>query len=221
LHQFCVVEIRKIEVIQPIEKYQEPYMRGSVRLLFIALAMMTSLNLFAETKTAKATFAGGCFWCMEEPFDRLPGVLSTISGYTGGRKNDPTYEEVSAGGTGHAEAVQITFDPQKVSYEKLLQVFWKNVDPTDSGGQFCDRGNQYRTGIFYHDEKQKALAEKTKKQAEDALKKQIVTPIVAASEFYTAEEYHQDFYKKSTLRYKTYRLGCGRDTRLRELWGGN
>ena len=156
---------------------------------------------------------------MEEPFDRLDGVISSTSGYTDGQKKDPTYEQVSMGGTGHAEAVQIVYDPTKISYEKLLEVFWLNVDPTDGRGQFCDRGDQYRTGIYYHDEKQKALAEKSKQEKAKLLKKPIVTPITAATQFYPAEEYHQDFYKKSSLRYKSYRMGCGRDRRLQELWG--
>ena len=156
---------------------------------------------------------------MEEPFDRLNGVISTTSGYTGGKVKNPTYEQVSMGGTGHAEAVQVVYDPSRVSYEKLLEVFWHNVDPLDGKGQFCDRGDQYRSEIFYHDENQKTLAEKSKQQQAAVLKKPIVTPIVAATEFYPAEDYHQDFYKTSTLRYKSYRMGCGRDPRLEELWG--
>lgn len=171
-------------------------------------------------QVAKATFAGGCFWCMEHPFDELDGVVSTISGYTGGPIKNPTYEQVSAGKTGHAEAVQITYDPKRIGYEKLLEVFWKNVDPTDVGGQFCDRGSQYRTAIFYHDETQKQLAEQSRKELESSgrLKQPIVTEIVRASDFYAAEAYHQDYYKKNPLRYKVYRYGCGRDARLKELW---
>jgi len=187
--------------------------------LFMISISFVSYGFTADQKTAKATFAGGCFWCMEEPFDRLDGVISTTSGYTDGQKKNPTYEEVSMGGTGHAEAVQIVYDPSKISYEKLLEVFWLNVDPLDSHGQFCDRGDQYRTGIYYHDEKQKALAEKSKQEKAALLKQPIVTPITAATQFYPAEEYHQDFYKKSSLRYKSYRMGCGRDRRLEELWG--
>jgi peptide-methionine (S)-S-oxide reductase len=167
----------------------------------------------------RATFAGGCFWCMEAPFDELEGVASTTSGYTGGRVEDPTYEQVSAGGTGHAEAVQVLYDPERVSYEELLRVFWRNVDPTDAGGQFCDRGNQYRTGIFYHSEEQKRQAEATKRELEGRFDRPVVTPIEAAGAFYPAEEYHQDFYDKSPIRYKVYRTGCGRDRRLEELWG--
>jgi peptide-methionine (S)-S-oxide reductase len=170
-------------------------------------------------ETAKATFAGGCFWCMEPPYDKLDGVISTISGYTGGKKKNPTYEEVSAGNTGHAEAVQITYDPKKISYEKLLDVFWHNVDPLAANRQFCDVGSQYRTAIFYHDETQKRLAEESKKAIAKRFKEAIVTEIVAASEFYPAEDYHQDYYIKNPLRYKYYRYSCGRDQRLEALWG--
>jgi len=170
---------------------------------------------------AKATFAGGCFWCMEGPFDHVPGVVSTTSGYTGGTVKRPSYEEVSSGATGHAESVEVAYDPAKVTYAQLLEVFWHNVDPTDGGGQFCDRGNQYRTEIFYHDEEQKRLAEQSKKdlEASGVLKKKILTQIVPASDFFPAEDYHQDYYLKNPLRYKFYRLNCGRDQRLKELWG--
>ena len=168
-----------------------------------------------------ATFAGGCFWCMEGPFDVLDGVISTTSGYTGGSVANPTYEQVSAGGTGHAESVQVVYDPQRVTYEKLLDVYWHNVDPTVVDKQFCDHGNQYRTAIFFHNDAQKQAAEasltaleKTKPFA-DAIK----ALIVAASAFYPAEEYHQDYYKKNPVRYKFYRYKCGRDQRLTELWG--
>jgi peptide-methionine (S)-S-oxide reductase len=171
------------------------------------------------TETAKATFAGGCFWCMEPPFDKLDGVISTISGYAGGKKKNPTYEEVSAGNTGHAEVVQITYDPKKITYEKLLEVFWRNVDPLTPNRQFCDIGSQYRTAIFYHDETQKRLAEESKKALAKRFKEPIVTEIVAASEFYPAEDYHQDYYIKNPLRYKYYRYSCGRDQRLEALWG--
>ena len=174
-----------------------------------------------EDGHAVATFAGGCFWCMEPPYDKLDGVLATTSGYVGGDKVDPTYQEVSAGGTGHAEAVQVTFDPSKVSYETLLDVFWRNVDPLDAGGQFCDRGDQYRTAIFVHDEEQRQLAEKSKQALEDSgrFEQPIVTEIVAAGPFYPAEDYHQDYYEKNPLRYKFYRWNCGRDQRLAEVWG--
>ena len=171
------------------------------------------------TETAKATFAGGSFWCMEPPFDKLDGVISTISGYAGGKKKNPTYEEVSAGNTGHAEVVQVTYDPKKITYEKLLEVFWRNVDPLTPNRQFCDVGSQYRTAIFYHDETQKRLAEESKKALSKRFKEPIVTEIVAASEFYPAEDYHQDYYTKNPLRYKYYRYSCGRDQRLEALWG--
>ena len=169
----------------------------------------------------RATFAGGCFWCMEAPFDKVPGVVSTTSGYAGGRVKDPTYEQVSEGTTGHAEALQVAYDPAKVSYEQLLEVFWRNVDPIDRGGQFCDRGNQYRTGIFYEGDAQKRAAEESKRalEASGRLPKPIVTEIVRLEAFYPAEDYHQDFYKKSAVRYMTYRAGCGRDRRLEQLWG--
>ena len=172
-----------------------------------------------NTPTAKATFAGGCFWCMEPPYDEVEGVISTISGYIGGTKKNPTYEEVSAGTTGHAEAVQITYDPTKISYEKLLDVFWRNIDPLTANAQFCDSGSQYRSAIFYHDEAQKKLAEASKKHVQNRFKQVVVTEIVPATEFYSAEDYHQDYYKKNPIRYKIYRYGCGRDQRLRELWG--
>jgi peptide-methionine (S)-S-oxide reductase len=158
---------------------------------------------------------------MEPPFDKLPGVISTTSGYTGGQKKNPTYHEVSAGSTGHAEVVQVVYDPKQVSYEKLLDVFWHNVDPTQKDGQFCDHGSQYRTAIFYHDEEQKQLAEtaKAKLQQDKPFQGEIVTEIVPAEEFYAAEEYHQDYATKNPIRYKFYRTGCGRDQRLKQLWG--
>jgi peptide-methionine (S)-S-oxide reductase len=172
-------------------------------------------------KLEKAAFAGGCFWCMEHPFDELPGVVSVTSGYTGGTKNNPTYEEVSAGTTGHAESVEVVYDPSKISYEKLLDVYWHNVDPTVKDRQFCDVGHQYRTAIFYYDEHQKRLAEASKLTLEKSkpFPEPLVTEIVPASTFYPAEEYHQHYYKKNPLRYKYYRYGCGRDKRLKELWG--
>ncbi|HJX26858.1 MAG TPA: peptide-methionine (S)-S-oxide reductase MsrA [Thermoanaerobaculia bacterium] len=173
----------------------------------------------AGAKLAKATFAGGCFWCMEPPYDKLPGVVSTTSGYTGGQVKNPTYEQVSSGGTGHAEAVQIVYDPSKVSYAKLLEVFWHNVDPLTPNRQFCDRGDQYRSAIFFHDAEQKRLAEKTRAEVEKELGKKVVTEIVPAAVYYPAEEYHQNYYEKNPVRYKFYRNGCGRDRRLEQLWG--
>ena len=168
---------------------------------------------------AHATFAGGCFWCMVHPFDQLPGVVSVTSGYTGGTKKDPTYEEVSSGGTGHAESVDVVYDPAKVGYAKLLDVYWHNIDPLASNRQFCDVGTQYRSAIFYHDETQKRAAEASKAEVQKRFKQPIATEIVPASAFYAAEDYHQDFYKKNPIRYKLYRTGCGRDRRLEELWG--
>ena len=169
----------------------------------------------------KATFAGGCFWCMESPFEKLEGVKEVISGYTGGHKEDPTYKEVSTGGTGHVEAVQIIYDPSKITYSELLNVFWKQVDPTDSSGQFIDRGQPYRTAIFYHDEEQKHLAEKSKEELNKSGRydRPIVTQIVKSSKFYRAEEYHQDYYKKNPIRYKYYRYNSGRDRYLENIWG--
>jgi len=192
--------------------------------LFIAIAMIAATAGRAASPAsgkAHATFAGGCFWCMEGPFDRLPGVISTTSGYTGGSVKRPSYEQVSSGTTGHAEAVDVVYDPSKVTYEQLLDVFWHNVDPLDRGGQFCDRGNQYRTAIFYHDAEQQRLAEQSKEalDASGKLKKKIVTEIVPAGEFYAAEDYHQEYYIRNPIRYKYYRFNCGRDDRLKQLWG--
>ena len=175
----------------------------------------------AKTATAKATFAGGCFWCMEEAYDPVPGVISTISGYMGGETKNPTYEQVSGGRTGHAEIVQVEYDPSKVSYARLLEVFWRNVDPIQKDGQFCDHGSQYRTAIFFHDDEQKKLAEASKAalMKSKPFKGEIVTEITKAPEFYPAEGYHQDFYLKNPVRYKFYKSGCGREARLQQLWG--
>jgi len=170
---------------------------------------------------AKATFAGGCFWFMQPPFDKLDGVLSTSVGYTGGRTKDPTYPEVSAGGTGHAEAVQVVYDPAKISYAQLLDVFWHNIDPLTPNAQFCDQGSQYRSAIFYHDATQRDLTLKSKRRLEESkrFERPIVTEILAAMKFYPAEEYHQNYPEKNPARYKYYRWSCGRDRRLKELWG--
>jgi peptide-methionine (S)-S-oxide reductase len=176
----------------------------------------------ADNQTlATATFAGGCFWCMEPPFDHLAGVVATTSGYTGGRQENPTYDQVSAGTTGHVEAVQVTYDPAQVSYEQLLEVFWQNVDPLDDTGQFCDKGSQYRSAIFAATGEEQRLAEQSKQLLEAAkqFKRPIVTEILAAQTFYPAETYHQDYYLKHPVRYKFYRSACGRDQRLAELWG--
>jgi peptide-methionine (S)-S-oxide reductase len=189
----------------------------------LALGFAASLFMSAlpPGEHATAIFAGGCFWCEETAFEGLPGVLSVVSGYTGGQTKNPTYEQVSAGVTGHAESVQVTYDPAKTSYEKLLDVFWRNVDPFQKNGQFCDHGTQYRSAIFYRDEAQKKAAEESRRELEEApkFKGKIVTEIVAASTFYPAEDYHQDFYKKSPARYYSYREGCGRDARLKQIWG--
>lgn len=175
----------------------------------------------APNSLAKATFAGGCFWCMEGPFDKLNGVSSTTSGYIGGTADNPSYEQVSAGWTGHAEAVQVLYDPKKVTYARLLDVFWHNIDPLTPNAQFCDHGSQYRSAIFYHDAEQKRLAEASKVALEKSgrFREKIVTQIAPATTFYAAEKYHQDYYIKNPIRYKYYRSGCGRDRRLAELWG--
>jgi peptide-methionine (S)-S-oxide reductase len=188
--------------------------------LLAALAL-PGLAGAADAALAKATFAGGCFWCMEPPYDKLDGVVSTTSGYIGGRTQNPTYEAVSAGGTGHAEAVEIVYDPARVSYAKLLDVFWRNIDPTVRNRQFCDVGDQYRSAIFYHDAEQKRLAEASKAALAKSkpFPQPIVTEIVPAGAFTAAEAYHQDYYVKNPLRYKFYRYRCGRDQRLEELWG--
>jgi peptide-methionine (S)-S-oxide reductase len=172
-------------------------------------------------KLTKATFAGGCFWCMEAPFEALDGVVSVTSGYTGGTKENPTYEAVSSGTTGHAESVQILYDPVRISYDKLLDVYWHNVDPTDRAGQFCDHGTQYRPAIFFHDDDQKRLAEASRAALEKTkpFPGEIVVAIVPASVFWPAEEYHQKYHSKNPIRYKYYRSRCGRDARLAQLWG--
>ena len=191
--------------------------------LRLGLSIALLLAVFTGAPRAQeeriATFAGGCFWCVESDFDKVPGVIETISGYTGGILPNPTYEQVTAGGTGHREAVQIVYDPSRVSYAELLTAFWHSVDPTDGGGQFCDRGQSYQTAIFVADEDERRLAETSKQAAEASLGKAIVTPIEAASPFFPAEDYHQDYYEKSPLRYRYYRYACGRDRRVEELWG--
>jgi peptide-methionine (S)-S-oxide reductase len=196
-------------------------------MLRIAATLAAALTLSAHAAPPVppghkvATFAGGCFWCMEPPYDALPGVTATISGYMGGRNANPTYQQVSSGTTGHAEVVQVVYDPKKVSYEKLLEVFWVNIDPTVRDRQFCDSGSQYRTGIFFHDDEQRKAAEASKAALEKSkpFREPIVTPIEMASAFYDAESYHQDYYKTNPVKYKLYRQGCGRDVRLKQLWG--
>ena len=187
------------------------------------LTLAASLILFAHAASAqkleKAIFAGGCFWCVESDFDKVPGVVSTTSGYTGGKTKNPTYKEVTYGDTGHYEAVEITYDPAKVSYEALLTAFWHSVDPADDGGQFCDRGHSYKTAVFALNEKQRVAAEASKKAAQKVLGKPIVTPILDAAPFYPAEYYHQNYYKTNPYRYRYYRWGCGRDKKLKRIWG--
>lgn len=193
--------------------------------LFVLGAILPAATAAAQQKGSAAldtaTFAGGCFWCMEHPFDQLAGVVSVTSGYTGGHTVNPTYEEVSDGGTGHAESVQVVYDPGKIDYAKLLEVFWHNVDPLTPDAQFCDHGTQYRSAIFYHGEAQRKAAEESKRalDASGRFQRPIVTEIVAATTFYPAEEYHQKYYQKNPVRYKYYRWGCGRDARLKQLWG--
>jgi len=197
-------------------------------LLIVLLAAMGASPSVTDAKPgadgrmlATATFAGGCFWCMEEALGKVPGVVSTLSGYVGGRTTFPTYEEVSAGGTGHAEAVEILYDPAQVTYAAILNVFWRNIDPTQANAQFCDHGDQYRSAIFYHDAMQKRLAEDSQKALEKSkpFKGVIVTEIVQTAEFYPAEEYHQNFYEKNPIRYRVYKYNCGRAQRLQDLWG--
>lgn len=193
----------------------------SIALICLSVMLIATTSVMSAGNLEKATFAGGCFWCMEHPFDQLPGVVSVTSGYTGGYKKNPTYEEVSTGRTGHAESVQVIYDPSKVTYEKLLDVFWHNIDPTVMNRQFCDSGNQYRSAIFYHNEEQHRLALQSKEQLEKnkPFEGPIVTQIVKATVFYPAEEYHQHYYKKNPIRYKFYSTACGRHRRLKELWG--
>ena len=193
-----------------------------IRTAALAFALLVAAPAAAQApKLATATFAGGCFWCVEEALDKVPGVVSSVSGYMGGSKKSPTYEEVSTGRTGHTEVVQVKYDPAKVTYERLLQQFWLNHDPTTNDSQFCDHGSQYRPAILWHDEEQKRLAEasKAKWEKDKPFKSNIVTPIVKATEFWPAEEYHQDYYKKNPGRYKFYVSGCGRYARLDQLWG--
>ena len=195
--------------------------KGFLGAMALFALVMTGAPADAEPKLEKATFAGGCFWCMEPPFEKLDGVKAVISGYTGGSKVNPTYEEVSSGSTGHVEAVEVIYDPAKVSYQKLLDVFWRQVNPTDGGGQYVDRGSSYLTGIFYHSDEQERLAEASKQALERSGRydRPIVTPIRPAGPFYRAEAYHQDYYKKNPIRYKFYRYNSGRDQYLERIWG--
>jgi peptide-methionine (S)-S-oxide reductase len=195
--------------------------RKTASLFGVLITLGIAPALVVAQQTSTATFAGGCFWCMEAPFDVLDGVVSTTSGYTGGHVANPSYEQVSAGGTGHAEAVEIVYDPNVIDYRTLLDVFWRNVDPYDADGQFCDRGSQYRSAIFVHDEKQRRLAEESLAALQRAgrIDGAVATEITAAGPFYPAEEYHQNYYEKNPIRYNFYRFTCGRDGRLDEVWG--
>ncbi|MGB3787757.1 MAG: peptide-methionine (S)-S-oxide reductase MsrA [Phormidesmis sp.] len=183
------------------------------------LPAATDISTSVDTSLSTATFAGGCFWCMEKPFDELSGVVSTISGYTGGQVEDPTYTQVSNGNTGHVEAMQVTYDPDQVGYAILLDTFWHNIDPLDDRGQFCDKGSQYRSAIFYESAEQQQLAEAAKQTVADQLGGPVATDILPAATFYPAEDYHQNYYQTHPVRYRVYRFGCGRDQRLSEVWG--
>ena len=192
------------------------------RMVALSLLLLIGSAACAQAPaTAKAVFAGGCFWCVESDFDKVPGVISTTSGYIGGKTAKPSYEQVSGHGTGHAEAVEIVFDPAKVSYAKLVEHFWRTIDPTTKDQQFCDRGSPYRTAIFAQDAQQLKIAQDSRSALEKSkpFKEPIVTEVVQASAFYPAEDYHQDYYLKNPVRYKYYRSSCGRDSRLKQLWG--
>ncbi|PJZ71467.1 peptide-methionine (S)-S-oxide reductase [Leptospira perolatii] len=198
-------------------------LKSSTLLIYLFLVAIATNGSFAKdnVKTETAIFAGGCFWCMEPPFEKLPGVQSVISGYSGGKEKNPTYEDVSYGRTSHRESIQVTYNPKMISYEKLLEVFWKQIDPTDDGGQFADRGRQYRTAIFYKGESQRKLAEASKKKliSSGKFSKPIVTEILPAENFYPAEEYHQNYYLKNPDHYKAYRKGSGREDFIEKTWG--
>ena len=187
----------------------------------LAVAALQDTIAASDDDLAVATFAGGCFWCVESDFDKVPGVVETISGYTGGTVANPNYKQVTKGGTGHREAVQIRYDPKQVSYDRLLHIFWRSVDPTDGGGQFCDRGESYQTAIFAGSEEERHLAEASREALEQSmvLDAPVVTPIETAGEFYPAEDYHQDYYTKNPVRYRFYRFSCGRDSRVQQVWG--
>ena len=203
------------------QKFTYPVFATALLLFAVLTVGVSPRSRAAENDLSIATFAGGCFWCVESDFDSVLGVVRTVSGYTGGSLKNPTYKQVSAGGTGHREAVQIFYNPKKVTYAMLLDVFWRSINPTDGGGRFCDRGQSYGTSIFTNLPEQKRLAEDSKRilQATGVLKQPIVTPIKIAGPFYPAEEYHQNYYKKKPIHYKLYRYSCGRDARIKELWG--
>ncbi len=199
-------------------------MKKRIALLITLILVVVAPALMAKKRAksvAMATLAGGCFWCMEPPFDKVNGVISTTSGYSGGSVKNPTYRQVSAGTTGHAEVVEVRYDPNKVSFADLIEIYWRNIDPTVKNRQFCDGGSQYRSAICYHNEEQRKVALETKKRIEEEKGWTVYTQIVEATEFYPAEEYHQDYYLKNPVRYKYYRNGCGRDKRLDQLWGSS
>jgi peptide-methionine (S)-S-oxide reductase len=208
--------------------FLKPFLRAALAVAWLGATALTSTQLMAQTTapvaaapTAKAIFAGGCFWCVESDFDKVPGVISTTSGYTGGKTAKPTYEQVSSHSTGHAEAVEVVYDPAKVSYARLVEYFWRTIDPTVKDQQFCDYGSPYRTAIFAQDAAQLKIAQDSRAALDKTkpFKEPIVTEIVLASTFYPAEEYHQNYYQKNPVRYKYYRTSCGRDARLKQLWG--
>lgn len=194
---------------------------GTLILLVVVFSNVLLQPVVESGEPAKAYFAGGCFWCMEEAFEKVDGVIAAVSGYMGGTVQNPSYEEVSSGRTGHAESIEVLYDPSKVTYNQLLEAFWRNVDPITPTAQFCDHGTQYRAAIFYQNDQEKRFAEESKQAIEQSKRftQPIVTQIVMASQFYTAEDYHQDFYKKNPIRYKFYKYNCGRAQRLDELWG--
>jgi len=198
-----------------------PFLTVAILVIGAWTVLQSTTQAVADAILGKAYFSGGCFWCMEEAFEKVEGVLSVTSGYMGGTVANPNYEDVSAGRTGHAESVEVVYDPAKVSYQKLLDAFWRNVDPITPNAQFCDHGSQYRSAIFFQTDEEKRIAETTKQAIEQSrrFKEPIVTQIVMASQFYPAEDYHQDFYKKNPVRYKFYKYNCGRAQRLEELWG--
>jgi peptide-methionine (S)-S-oxide reductase len=194
---------------------------GALTLLVVGFSNVPRPSVAESGEPAKAYFAGGCFWCMEEVFEKVDGVIAAVSGYMGGAVQNPSYEDVSSGQTGHAESVEVLYDPSKVTYNQLLETFWRNVDPITPNAQFCDHGTQYRAAIFYQNDQEKRFAEESKQAIEQSKRfnQPIVTQIMMASRFYPAEEYHQDFYKKNPIRYKFYKYNCGRAQRLEELWG--
>lgn len=192
---------------------------GTVVTTLIATSLWLGSLPAQAQEMRSAVFAGGCFWCMEPPFDKQDGVLSTTSGYIGGTVPNPTYRRVVTGSTGHTEAVEVIYDPEKITYERLLEIFWRNIDPLDAGGQFCDRGSQYRSEVFVQDETERELAEMSRDEIQERFNQPIATAITDASEFYPAEDYHQNYYLRNSIQYQIYRLGCRRDARLESLWG--